>query len=996
MNLTNRNNPLSSALILIVTALFCQSAVAVEDLPLALPAVAESGLYSAEELAAVNDALAALGMTTADLEFEKKWGGKRFLLDIVGHLLDNPLDNPIYLKEFDNAWQSVPDRAESVNLLFQQLDVPAAAEALTVPAAPDSPEEWRNALSELSVASADAEALMALPEPFNSAVGLICAALPVIERDIAAAFANLSQQDLHKLHVWSLVMGAEDGAENLTFPIAGEEIKLLLEVDPEGEPAAEATEYLDLLDKVEWGKLRDACVRSTMVFDRVTQLLTASKSELPELSQPLSATTRLGIIMIGTAQDDHYASLSTVAALIEPGGSDVYDNCHAPAAFGPRVPASFMWDLGGDDVHRGGETDFTLAASLGGAALFYDAAGDDVYSARNLSQGCALLGAAWFEDAGGRDSYRAGLFSQAAAITGAAALVERADSADDPASANDSYTAAALSQAASMIKGIAVLDDAAGNDTYSAGGVRLHAPLYSDRYQSLSQGFSIGMRPDAGGGLAFLIDRSGNDRYLGEVYGQGAGYWYGAGFLLDQGGNDNYQLTIYGQGAGIHLACGTLIDEAGHDGYYMNDGLGQGGSHDYANGVLLDWAGNDEYVARGASNQGRGLTNAVGLFIDRAGDDLYASHSGWANGAGRAARGFGSIGIFADMAGQDRYSLQGANGLSWTSREYGTGIDRSPEPSPAPASNTASNIDEQPESDFEPPRPGEKLTRERFDQLWDIAIEWEVGANSKRVPAARQALASFGPPVLKFLEPEIAANDGGLCWRGITKTCELLLPKCRADVVHTARKLLKHKELNARRAGIGMIEELNLQELAPRVLQLIDDDKLRRPALRAAGVIGAAEAIPQLRAALGDEEAATVLTAAEALAVLHDEQALPQLITLLDHADVTVRMALIDVLPRFGAAAGKLLIAEAEDQNKPERLRINALQTIALLDGQSRESLAGRIAALSRDSSWAIRARVADILRHLLTDSAALAAWEALQRSETQPAVRYILRENDK
>ena len=127
--------------------------------------------------------------------------------------------------------------------------------------------------------------------------------------------------------------------------------------------------------------------------------------------------------------------------------------------------------------------------------------------------------------------------------------------------------------------------------------VYLHAPLFSDRYQSFSQGFAIGERGiDYAGGIAMLIDHDGNDRYLGDIYNQGVGYWYSAGLLWDGGGNDTYEMTQYGQGSGIHLAVGGLVDVSGHDTYVMHSGLGQGGSHDYAASILHDRGCNDRYL----------------------------------------------------------------------------------------------------------------------------------------------------------------------------------------------------------------------------------------------------------------------------------------------------------------------------------------------------------------------------------------------------------------
>ena len=53
------------------------------------------------------------------------------------------------------------------------------------------------------------------------------------------------------------------------------------------------------------------------------------------------------------------------------------------------------------------------------------------------------------------------------------------------------------------------------------------------------------MRPFAGGGVGILCDLKGYDRYIADVYGQGASYWYSTGLLLDAEGDDIYRAYQY-------------------------------------------------------------------------------------------------------------------------------------------------------------------------------------------------------------------------------------------------------------------------------------------------------------------------------------------------------------------------------------------------------------------------------------------------------------------
>ena len=161
---------------------------------------------------------------------------------------------------------------------------------------------------------------------------------------------------------------------------------------------------------------------------------------------------------------------------------------------------------------------------------------------------------------------------------------------------NDIYLCARQSQGFASTFGAGLLYDQTGNDIYRAGGHYLHPPLLPNDFQSLSQGFSIGFRPRAAGGVGILIDEEGNDFYDAEVYAQGTSYWYSIGLLFDGAGNDRYLATQYAQGAGVHLSVGSLWDRGGDDHYVAQLGVTQGTAHDLSVGLLIDESGNDYYV----------------------------------------------------------------------------------------------------------------------------------------------------------------------------------------------------------------------------------------------------------------------------------------------------------------------------------------------------------------------------------------------------------------
>jgi hypothetical protein len=229
------------------------------------------------------------------------------------------------------------------------------------------------------------------------------------------------------------------------------------------------------------------------------------------------------------------------------------------------------------------------------------------------------------------------------------------------------------------VRGAGWLIDRAGHDRYLAGNRERDWGRHADRFLSLAQAFSIGLRPFAGGGFAALVDLGGNDTYVADVYGQGVSYWYSAAFLIDADGNDTYRMFHYGQGSGIHLSLGLLSDEAGDDSY-TGSILAQGNAHDYAVGLLIDRAGNDTYTADSYS-QGRGLYNALGVLIEGGGDDVYsARHTNECQGLGHdgGPREYGSLGLLLDEGGHDEYACGAAGACATLRPWYGVVWDGDP------------------------------------------------------------------------------------------------------------------------------------------------------------------------------------------------------------------------------------------------------------------------------------------------------------------------------
>jgi hypothetical protein len=623
-------------------------------------------------------------------------------------------------------------------------------------------------------------------------------------------------------------------------------------------------------------------------------------------------------VFAGTGDDVHDLRKDPPRLLIDRGGNDRYI---APARGTPEHPVCIVIDLSGDDRYGDGE-DLSCGVGFFGTGILIDRGdGDDVYRSGHMSQGCGVFGVGILVDEGGNDVYECRDTGQGAGAWGVGLLLDRGKG-------NDRFHADLFGQGFAYVGGIGLLHNEQGQDVYEAGGVHRHYPLFNDRFQSLSQGFSIGMRPDASGGLAFLVDDEGNDRYLCDIYGQGASYWFAYGALVDGDGNDTYNLGQYGQGGGIHLATGVLLDLAGQDLYYNMHGVGTGGAHDFAVGILVDRAGDDYYAGSGGT-MGGSLTNSFALLLDGGGTDGYsAAKVNHAVGGGRSARGMGSIGLFIDAGGKDIIGTRERNGTSWVKETYGAGIDFADPPPP---------------TGKRPPRrphltPEEALARVRerawdeerkafdVDRLWKVAKEWAVGEMADVVPVALAKLAEAGEPAMEKALSEVGTKDG-LEYRAV----QLTLKEFGKKAVPRLVAMLTHEDPRWRRQAAGLLADLGAKEAVPAIEPLLSDEQTSRAALDAIARLDAkdrAEAVTDLLLD-GRTGERTRVAAIRCLQTLAVPETIPAILDLMV-ADVpfTVRFAAEDVLVTFGESAAPFLVGALETSKQSVRARRHAIRAL--------------------------------------------------------------------
>ena len=267
-------------------------------------------------------------------------------------------------------------------------------------------------------------------------------------------------------------------------------------------------------------------------------------------------------------------------------------------------------------------------------------------------------GSTWYDgdatillDLGGRDFYTNNAGSPRADDMPAALLIDFAG--DDAYEATLDWTQGAARM------GYGLLIDRDGNDNYlgqdwAQGAAVLGASLFVDeagddvyRSRQYAQGA-------AAWGVALHIDREGDDRYEAGQLAQGLGMAGGAGWLLNAEGNDTY----YAKG----LRPTAYGDRGIFDSWSQGSGVGFLGLHSGGAAILYDGGGRDRYEA-GNFSQGGGYYFGVGFLHDRGGDD--DTYIGSRYNQGFAAH--QAIGYFNDSGGNDYYTTRHAvaQGIAW-------------------------------------------------------------------------------------------------------------------------------------------------------------------------------------------------------------------------------------------------------------------------------------------------------------------------------------------
>ncbi|MCU0315999.1 MAG: hypothetical protein MUC92_05355 [Fimbriimonadaceae bacterium] len=275
--------------------------------------------------------------------------------------------------------------------------------------------------------------------------------------------------------------------------------------------------------------------------------------------------------------------------------------------------------IGGNDEIKTGSA--ALGWGVGGLGVWIKEGGLDHYSSRAMAQGFGMFGVGICLDTEGDDFYRLAYFGQGAGRTlGVGWLIDRAG--------NDIYRAGGLilnsplfadvhysfaqgmgmgfrEDSGGVSGGVGLLTDWSGDDAY----------LGETYCQAASYWYSLGS----------LFDQAGNDSYSAHHYAQSSAMHLCSAFLFDLAGSDSYTIKVgAGHAIGHDYGVAFFLDRAGNDVYAARDSNPAIGT---ANGLALfiDSGGDDRYNGPpGQGNPARG-TGSLGVFVDLSGSDLYAA-----------------------------------------------------------------------------------------------------------------------------------------------------------------------------------------------------------------------------------------------------------------------------------------------------------------------------------------------------------------------------------
>ena len=498
------------------------------------------------------------------------------------------------------------------------------------------------------------------PTSPKEALDMVGRALTESQLEFAAALAPLSKSEIGELTrgLYPVMVSQNDVGHTLQRRGSGRRLLNLLEKKVDRSAMHAAAEAL-------------LPVTNSKLLEQLAEIPDTASVEVPGVTGTvvLRLDTPSGTIIVGGKEANSYQldKMPRVNVVIDLGGDDVYSE----GTVSLHRPVLMLIDLRGNDKYRGTKPGIQGSAVLG-ISMLLDAAGDDLYQARDVAQASCVAGAGILIDCAGNDIYVGLRRVQGQALGGLGILVDRGG--------NDRYHAALWSQGMGGPLGFGVLEDVDGKDHYYTGGKYLNSYLDDDAptpgYEGWGQGVGGGLRGVSNGGIGVILDGGGDDVYEYDYLSHGGGYWCGMGFARDFGGNDQRlgatrkayaggprtqrSFVRFSGGFGCHYALGFLFDDRGND-TYNGTIMSVGYAWDCAVAYLCDFGGDDRY----SGNEGNAAQAGLGVLFDYSGNDHYLGYK-----QGRASGGIsyhdlprcgGNFSFVIDYGGEDKYGCRAKN-----------------------------------------------------------------------------------------------------------------------------------------------------------------------------------------------------------------------------------------------------------------------------------------------------------------------------------------------
>lgn len=713
-------------------------------------------------------------------------------------------------------------------------------------------------------------------------------------------------------------------------------------------PIAERATLLALLARVDVQTIVAAGIE---LQEAVEQALPALRATGFSPEEKLRLNINGVLTVIGTRGADLHDDMDALLT-IDFGGNDTYTGRHG-AGVGY---ASVLIDLGGNNQFEVG--DLSVGASILGVGIAHVEGGHDRFVGQSLTFGATLAGFGSLTRIGGHDRYRSRALSQGFAMFGIGLLWDTAG--------DDLFEVGVWGQGAARTQGFGALVSHSGNDTFRAGGLVVHEPLFEFATYGMAQGFAMGYREEDGGiagGIGMLINHGGHDTYEGGTFVQGASYWGSVGVLFDAQGHDRYHAHHYAQGSAMHQTAAFFFDFGGEDTLTAQVGAAHGIGHDYGMALAV-LQGGTNLVASRDSAPGTGTANGLGIFLGLEGTTRYPG----VPGRGNPARGTASLGVFADQGFPSFYGEGMQDGHAVIRPSYGIAYD-------VPTALTAVSEDTvAPANPGSRPRPSDS----ELESLFQQATAWGVGTAEVSVRQANLQLLEIGAPALEWmLETHLASAD--------RFTMRAFVSLIRG-LGEEAEPPLGRVALNARGPVLGQLLRLgidaNVASLGAVVPRALEDPELSHIAIRAAGALRVEAAESRLQTFLLNEDPFLSRLAMIALRDISNPVSIPTAQAMLGSDDFMVREAAMELIasdPEQGFLIAQSLINEPRETRARMGIRILSmigseealllagsklrdtseairLEALRAMDGQTPRSLRGEVLIARDDPSPRVRA----------------------------------------